>query len=256
MREGHEPSRSGLPRASNRAEPMDRKGNDAGREVKSAMGPGAPEHRFECRKVNMLQCSKKLKRPLIFRHRNETKEPPICHASESLPIVLVPGLNCSARLYAEQVPALWRFGPVTVADHTRDNSMAAIARRILAAAPPRFALAGLSMGGYIALEIVRQAPQTGAETGADRYRGASGNRRADRAPAGPDGDGACRKVDRSRRRVFVFFVHPSRHGDVALRDTVRAMAEETGVEAFLRQQQAIMRRPDSRPDSPPFDVRH
>ena len=43
---------------------------------------------------------------------------------------------------------------------------------------------------------------------------------------------------------FVFFVHPNRHGDVALRDTVRAMAEETGVEAFLRQQQAIMRRPD------------
>ena len=46
---------------------------------------------------------------------------------------------------------------------------------------------------------------------------------------------------------FVFFVHPDRHGDVALRDTVRAMAEETGVEAFLRQQQAIMGRPDSRP---------
>jgi pimeloyl-ACP methyl ester carboxylesterase len=46
---------------------------------------------------------------------------------------------------------------------------------------------------------------------------------------------------------FVFFVHPNRHGDVALRDTVRAMAEETGVEAYLRQQQAIMGRPDSRP---------
>jgi pimeloyl-ACP methyl ester carboxylesterase len=42
-------------------------------------------------------------------------------------------------------------------------------------------------------------------------------------------------------------VHPNRHGDVALRDTVRAMAEETGVEAYLRQQQAIMGRPDSRP---------
>ena len=54
-------------------------------------------------------------------------------------------------------PELWRFGPVTVADHTRDDTMAAIAKRILDAAPPRFALAGLSMGGYIALEIVRQA---------------------------------------------------------------------------------------------------
>jgi pimeloyl-ACP methyl ester carboxylesterase len=67
-------------------------------------------------------------------------------SSNSLPIVLVPGLNCSARLYAEQIPALWRFGPVMVADHTRDTSIAAIARRILAAAPPLFALAGLSMG--------------------------------------------------------------------------------------------------------------
>src|SRR5215470_12508895 len=78
---------------------------------------------------------------------------------ESLPVVLVPGLNCSARLYSEQIPALWRLGPVTVADHTRDDTMAAIAARILAAAPPRFALAGLSMGGYIALTILRLAPE-------------------------------------------------------------------------------------------------
>src|SRR3984957_17827302 len=76
-----------------------------------------------------------------------------------LPIVLIPGLTCTARLYAEQIPALWPFGPVTIADHRRDDSMAAIARRILAAAPQRFALAGLSMGGYIAFEIMRQAPQ-------------------------------------------------------------------------------------------------
>jgi hypothetical protein len=68
---------------------------------------------------------------------------------DSLPIVLVPGLNCSARLYAEQIPALWRFGPVMVADHTRDATIPAIASRILAAALPFFALIGLSMGGYI-----------------------------------------------------------------------------------------------------------
>src|SRR5580693_8611623 len=80
-------------------------------------------------------------------------------ASDPLPVVLIPGLTCTARLYAEQIPALWQFGAVTIADHRRDDSMAAIARRILAAAPPRFALAGLSMGGYIAFEIMRQAPQ-------------------------------------------------------------------------------------------------
>jgi pimeloyl-ACP methyl ester carboxylesterase len=74
---------------------------------------------------------------------------------DALPIVLIPGLTCTARLYAEQIPTLWQFGPVTIASHTRDDSMAAIARRILDAAPPRFALAGLSMGGYIAFEIMR-----------------------------------------------------------------------------------------------------
>ena len=73
-------------------------------------------------------------------------------ASNSLPVVLVPGLTCTARLYADQIPALWQFGPVTVADHRRDDSMATIARRILTAAPPTFALAGLSMGGFIAFE--------------------------------------------------------------------------------------------------------
>src|SRR5919197_1382696 len=81
-----------------------------------------------------------------------------CIMNEPLPTVMIPGLIVSARLYAEQVPALWRFGPVTIADHTRGDTMAAIAHRILADAPPRFALVGLSMGGYISFEIMRQAP--------------------------------------------------------------------------------------------------
>ena len=67
---------------------------------------------------------------------------------EPLPVVLVPGLNCSARLYGEQVPALWRFGPVQIADHTRDDSMDAIPARMPTQAPPSFALEGLSMGGF------------------------------------------------------------------------------------------------------------
>ena len=58
-----------------------------------------------------------------------------------------------------QIAALWPFGPVTVADHRRDGDMAAIAARILEDAPPRFALAGLSMGGYIAFAMMRQAPE-------------------------------------------------------------------------------------------------
>src|ERR1700760_2164400 len=76
-----------------------------------------------------------------------------------VPLVLAPGLLCSARLYAPQITALWPFGPITVANHRYDDDMAAIAARILADAPPRFALVGLSMGGYIAFAMLRQAPE-------------------------------------------------------------------------------------------------
>jgi pimeloyl-ACP methyl ester carboxylesterase len=166
---------------------------------------------------------------------------------DPLPTVLIPGLTCSARLYAGQIPALWRFGPVTVADHTRDDTMAAIARRILVAAPPRFALAGLSMGGYIAFEIMRQAPDRVAklallDTGA----------RAE-APEQTERRKVVIALAKSGRYAevpdiaFPLYVHRNRHNDAGLKQTVRMMAEETGVDAFLRQQQAIITRPDSRP---------
>ena len=166
---------------------------------------------------------------------------------DPLPIVLIPGLTCSARLYADQIPALWRFGPVTVADHTRDDSMVAIARRILAAAPPRFALAGLSMGGYIAFEIMRQAPERVVklallDTGARAEAPAQTERR--KVVIALAKSGRCAEVPDI---AFPIYVHPNRHNDQALKQIVRMMAAETGVEAFLRQQQAIIGRPDSRP---------
>src|SRR5665213_4025180 len=77
---------------------------------------------------------------------------------DRMPVLLIPGLGSSSRIYEPVIGSLRRFGPVTVANHIRDDSMGAIARRILAEAPPRFALAGHSMGGYIAFEIMRQAP--------------------------------------------------------------------------------------------------
>jgi pimeloyl-ACP methyl ester carboxylesterase len=168
-------------------------------------------------------------------------------ARDSLPIVLIAGLNCSARLYADQIPALWQFGPVTVADHRRDDSMSALAGRILAAAPARFALAGLSMGGYAAFEVTRQAPERVAKLALlDTGAGAeTAERTAQRQP--------LLHLARSGRFAeitedqFPLLVHRSRHGDAALKAKVRAMNEETGAEAYLRQQQAIIGRPDSRP---------
>src|SRR5215475_4646954 len=74
-------------------------------------------------------------------------------------LLLITGLLCSAALWEEQIRALSDIAGVAVGDHTRHDSMREIARAILAAAPPRFALAGLSMGGYIAYEIIRQAAE-------------------------------------------------------------------------------------------------
>ena len=164
-----------------------------------------------------------------------------------LPIVLVPGLNCSARLYADQVPALWRFGPVQVADHTRADSMDAIAADILAHAPPCFALAGLSMGGYIALTMLRQAPARVSrlallDTSARPETPEQSERRKSQIALAQGG-----RFDEVPALQFPIFVHRDRQDDAALRARVRTMAEETGAEAFLRQQKAIMTRPDVRP---------
>jgi pimeloyl-ACP methyl ester carboxylesterase len=168
-------------------------------------------------------------------------------SSASLPSVLIAGLNCSARLYAEQIPALWQFGPVIVADHRRDDTIAAMARRILAAAPPRFALAGLSMGGYVAFEIMRQAADRVAklallDTGA---RAEAPERTALRTPLLELARGG--RFAEILDLQYPLVVHRSRHHDAALKATVRAMNEETGAAAYLRQQQAIMGRADSRP---------
>jgi pimeloyl-ACP methyl ester carboxylesterase len=164
-----------------------------------------------------------------------------------LPLVLVPGLLCSARVFGPQIEALWPLGPVTIADHRRDNEIGAIAARILAAAPPRFALAGLSLGGYIAFAMMRQAPErieklalldTSARPDTPEQSAA---RHAFIAMAE---DGRLGEVVET---LTLRYLHRDRHKDARLRGIVRAMAADTGPEAFVRQQQATISRPDSRP---------
>lgn len=164
-----------------------------------------------------------------------------------LPVVLVPGLACSSRIFARQIPALWRVSSVVVANHTGGGDMAAIARRILTEAPLRFALAGHSMGGAVAFEMVRQAPERIARLALlNTYARPETLESAElwrslivRVKQG----GYRAMVD----RMFATAVHPSRVDDASLKAAMTAMAEDVGPDAFVRQVEAIMMRPDSRP---------
>ena len=164
-----------------------------------------------------------------------------------LPLVLVPGLLCSARLYAPQIAALWPFGPVTVADHRRDDDMAAISARILADAPPRFALAGLSMGGHIAFAMLRLAPERIAKLAlldtSARPDTAEQTAQREKLIAMADGGRLNDVVEILAPR----FLHRSRQNDVALKRTLQEMAADVGPIAFVGQQKALMSRMDSRP---------
>src|SRR5690349_2876960 len=74
-------------------------------------------------------------------------------------LVLLPGLLCDAALWRHQSEHLKDTCEIRVMDLTRDDSVAVMAERVLDEAPRTFALAGLSMGGYVAQEIMRRAPE-------------------------------------------------------------------------------------------------
>lgn len=173
--------------------------------------------------------------------------------SQSLPTLLVPGLACSARLYAPQLPALWRLGPVMVANHTAADSVEEIASSILADAPARFRLVGLSMGGYISLAILRQAPER------VRRLALLDTSARPETPEQTERRRPLMELARTGRymevndRLWPALVHPNHQSDTALRATVDAMLAETGPEALIRQFRAIITRPDSRPQLP--DIR-
>lgn len=161
-------------------------------------------------------------------------------------LLLLPGLLCDARLWRDPIAALAGVAQARVADLTQDDTLRGMALRALADAPPRFALAGLSMGGYVAFEILRLAPErvtrlalfdTSArpdtEEAARRRRGLMALTRT----------GQFRGVT---PRLLPSLLHPD-HVDGPLGHEVRAMADRIGRDAFLRQQLAILHRPDSRP---------
>lgn len=168
---------------------------------------------------------------------------------ETIPLVMVPGLLCDEMLWAPQSAALADIAECSVAETTLDDSITAMAERILARSPERFALAGLSMGGYIALEVVRIAPERVAklallDTSAQPdtpERTAARRELAARATSGPRGFEAVVETH------LPTFLHPDRLGDRALCETVRLAALGVGARVYARQMSAIAARRDQRP---------
>jgi pimeloyl-ACP methyl ester carboxylesterase len=170
-------------------------------------------------------------------------------ADAALPLVLVPGLLNDGALFAHQIEALADVCPaITVADTLSDDTLPAMADRLLAAAPPRFALAGLSMGGYVAQEVMRRAPER-----VGKLALLDTNARAD-TPAQRKRRQQLIRLSRVGNfkgvtpRLLPSLIHPDRLEETALTDTIYAMAGRVGQEAFARQQTAIMQRPDGRED--------
>jgi pimeloyl-ACP methyl ester carboxylesterase len=165
------------------------------------------------------------------------------------PLVLLPGLLCDAALWAPQVRALRGLvDPIMIGDLTRHDTLGGMADAVLAEAPPRFALAGLSMGGYCAQEIMRRAPER-----VTRLALLDTSARADSEEQRARRRGLIELAQKGEfkgvtPRLLPLLIHPGRLEDKPLTDTVTGMAERIGKDAFLRQQKAIMGRPDGRPD--------
>jgi pimeloyl-ACP methyl ester carboxylesterase len=169
-------------------------------------------------------------------------------------LVLIPGLACTSRLFEPQIAALSGERSILVADHSQDDSIPGIAARFLREAPERFALAGLSMGGYIALEVMRQAPERVA-----RLALLDTSARPDSVEASQDRERLIALAQAGRfedihSKLWPRLVHPNHHSDQALQEVVFGMMRETGTDAYIRQQRAIMARTDSRPTLPGIEI--
>jgi pimeloyl-ACP methyl ester carboxylesterase len=159
-------------------------------------------------------------------------------------LVLVPGLNCTGQLYQPQIAGLAEAARCHDADHGGASSLESIAAGILADAPARFALAGLSMGGYVAFEIIRQAPERVTrlcllDTRAAMDSADDAERRRRTITLAGSGE-----FDKLHDILWPRLVHPARANDASLERVVLDMMRDTGPERFIRQQTAVLNRRD------------
>ncbi len=161
-------------------------------------------------------------------------------------ILLLPGMMCDERLWSHQIAAV--DVPVLVADTSKSDNFADMAAQALAAAPPRFAMAGLSMGGILAFEIWRQAPERVThlallDTNPHPDAPSRKSIRFEQIAAAAAG----KLEELAIESLKPLYLAKKNRDDETMLKIILDMALELGPEVFERQSLAIMNRPDSAP---------
>ncbi len=166
--------------------------------------------------------------------------------SPQLPVVFIPGLLCDERLWRDQAAGLSDLATSTIADVAIDDNVEDMAARLLADAPPRFRLVGLSMGGYVAFEVLRQAMDR-----VDALALFATSAAPDAPERSAERTGALQSLSMGRFAGVTDRLLPrlidEQHLNGPVGEDLKAMALRVGGDAFVRQQKAIQARPDSRP---------
>ena len=148
-----------------------------------------------------------------------------------IPLVLLPAMGCDGQLWARQVVDLADIAHPELGDLSVDDTLTAMAARVLAHAPPRIAVAGVSLGGYVALEMIRQAPERIERLALFATRASMQMR--------------PRTVSEQGTLATAPAADPTLSANVS--GPVQAMAERVGAGVFKRQQRALLERPDIDP---------
>ncbi len=160
------------------------------------------------------------------------------------PLVLLPGMMCDGRLFGPQIKHFGRTRAIHLPPLTRHDTVEALAREVLKFAPDHFALAGLSMGGIVAMEVIRQAPER-----VSRLALMDTNALAETPQVAANREpqivkvmaGLLPEVMRDEMKPNYLAPGPGRE---AVLDLVLEMAIDLGEGAFVRQSRALQKRPD------------
>lgn len=163
------------------------------------------------------------------------------------PLALLPGLLLDRALWRHQARDLADLAEIRIADFSSQDSIEAMARSVLAAMPERFALCGLSMGGYVALSVAHLAPERVERLALLDTRAAPDSPEVTARRRGLLALAEKGQFKGVTPKLLPLLIHERRLGDAALTADLMAQAERIGRDGFRRQQTAIMNRPDARP---------